>query len=269
MGARRRPATSLTAAWLVALLVSCSWVRADERVVTLVSDPWPPYVLGETGGVATGGVGVELLQAIFDRVDGVRLELPLVPWNRALRGVQQGTADGIGIVLRTPEREAYLDYSDAVFVSHNVVWYATARFPDGFEWHGYDDLKPYVLSVVTGHSYGEELDRLLAAGAMNTVNVSSADKLFAMMDKGRIDFAIVDRLVGQALVADFGTPGERFGVADRPAAEEVFHIAFSRKTSARQLIPQVNRAIEELRLEGVIDRILARYGAGASADPRR
>ncbi len=253
------------AAWIIVLLMASASVHADERVVTLVSDPWPPYVLGETGGVATGGIGVELLRAIFDRVDGVRLELPLVPWNRALRAVQQGTQDGFGILLRTPEREAYLVYTDAVFVSHNVIWFARSRFPDGFEWTGYDDFKPYTLGVVTGHSYGDELDRLLTAGAMNAVNVSSADKLFVMMAKGRVDLAIVDRFVGRALAADHDGAEDRFGVATRPAAEEIFHIAFSRKSNARELIPAVNRAIADLKSEGVIDRILNRHSAAPGA----
>ena len=230
---------------------------ADEkRLVTLVSDPWPPYVFGELGQEATSGAVVDLLNAIFERLDDTRLSIPLVPWNRALREVREGTKDGIGIILKTAEREEYMDYTDVVFNSINLVWYTTDRFPDGFEWEHYVDFETHTIGVVGGHSYGEELDEMFAEGTLTAIKVSSAGQLFAMLEKGRIDLAFADRLVGSAFVSDYAESGTRIAAAEKSPSGEVYYIAFSKKSEARHLIPAVNRAVSELRKEGVIQKLV-------------
>ncbi len=49
--------------WVFALFVSigltANLVIADERVVTFVGDPWPPYVEGELGKDANSGIVVK------------------------------------------------------------------------------------------------------------------------------------------------------------------------------------------------------------------
>lgn len=230
---------------------------ADEtRLVTLASDPWPPYVIGQMGQDAKEGVGVELMQTIFDRLDDVRLQIPLMPWNRALREVEVGTKDGIGILLKTPDREAYLDYTDVVFRSYNMVWYAADGHPNGFEWQHHADLTPFVVGVIRGHSYGEKLDRMIADGQISTIEVSSARQLFAMLDKGRIDLAFADRLVGGSFVASYANSGKQISATSKPAAVEVYYIAFSKRSAARHLIPELNRVVSELREQGVIQGLV-------------
>lgn len=233
-----------------------------ERHITLVSDPWPPYVFGEFGEEATGGVVVDLLHVIFERLGGTRLSIPVMPWNRALRELEQGTKDGIGIILKTPEREEYMDYTDVVFKSVNLAWYTTEGFPNGFEWQRYTDFEPYVIGVIRGHSYGEELDQMIADATLTAIEVSSAHQLFALLEKGRIDLAFADRLVGGAFVAHYAGSGRRIAAAKKPPAVEVFYIAFSEKSEARHLIPALNRVISELRKEGVIQRLVS--GAGTA-----
>ena len=252
--------------FLVALLafglIELPLLHAAEQKqhVTLSGDPWPPYIVGELGEEATTGVGVRLMHAIFDRLDGVELSIPMIPWKRALREVRRGTKDGIAILLKTPKREQYMVYSDELFRSFNTVWYSTANFPNGFFWQQYDDFKPYTIGVVQGHSYGDELDQMIDAGTLAAIKVSSVRQLFAMLRKGRIQLAIADRLVGDAFARQYTGSSRRLRAAKKPAAGEVYYIAFSKKSKARHLIPAINRVVAEMKKEGVIEKLVGEAG---------
>lgn len=247
---------------LVSLLALCltqvTLLHAVEKKqrVTLTGDPRPPYIIGEVGKEATAGVGVDLMHAIFEQLDGVELSIPLLPWKRALREVRRGTKDGIGILLKTPRREEYMDYTDELFRSYNTVWYAASNFPNGFEWQQYADFKPYRIGVVRDHTYGDEFDQMIDTGSLTVIKVSSVRRVFTMLEKGRIELAIADRLVGAAFVKKYAASKRRFVVAKKPAAGEVYYIAFSKKSEARHLIPAVNRVVAELKKEGVIQKLV-------------
>lgn len=228
----------------------------ETNEVTLVGDSWPPYIYGDVGGEAKGGVGVELLHEIFRRIDTVQLRFPLVPWNRALRAVEQGTHDGIGILLKTDEREQYMDYTEEVFRSFNTFWYTKKKFPDGFNWENYKDFAPYTIGLIQGHSYGKEFDQLVKIGALKTVSVSSADQLFAMLAKGRLDLVPANKLVGITYANALVNEGIIIQPTQKPSGIEIYYIAFSKKSSARHLIPQVNQVIRDLTEEGYITNLL-------------
>lgn len=245
----------------IIVLLSAAGAGADQvgptpQMVTLTSDPWPPYVLGELGQDATGGSGVELMRTIFARLDGVEVRFPLVPWQRALQEVKQGRMDGIGILLKTPERERYMAYTDELFVSHDRVWYVQDRFPAGLNWRRLNDLRPYHIGVVRGHSYGSHVDTKLADGTLPVTKVTSAERLFVMLARGRVDLAFANESVGHTLARRHAPPGGAVAAARKALSVDVYHIAFSKRSPARRLIPAINRIIAELREEKLIDKII-------------
>ncbi len=255
------------AASLTLVIIVSSAMANEPQVVTLVGDPWPPYIEGELGRKATGGVGTELLHKIFSRIDGVTLETPLIPWNRALSKVEQGAEDGIGILLKTEERERYMVFTDEVLRSVNTIWYSAKRFPAGFEWETFADFEPFLLGVIDGHSYGEEFDLNVASGAVKAVSVSSATQLFAMLAKGRIDIVMCDALVGETFAVALADDGFTIRPTHQAAAIEIYHIGFSRKSSARHLLPDVNRVIHELRNEGFMDKLFDKNSVLKNSKP--
>ena len=245
----------------IIVLLLATGAGADQagpvpQIVTLTSDPWPPYVLGELGQDATGGSGVKLMRAIFARLDGVGVRFPLVPWQRALQEVKQGRMDGIGILLKTPERERYMAYTDELFVSHDRVWYVQDRFPGGLNWRRLSDLTPYHIGVVRGHSYGSQVDKKLADGTLRVTEVTSAERLFVMLARGRVDLVFANESVGRALAHRHASSDDAIAAARKALSVDVYHIAFSKRSPAQRLIPAINRIIAELREEQLIDKII-------------
>ena len=240
-----------------ALLINQSVVFLSYagQVVKLTSDPWPPYILGELGSEANGGSGVELLKAIFARVDGVDVSLPLVPWKRALKEVKDGTMDGIQLLRKTSEREQFMDYSSGLFVSRELVWYSGKRFPNNFSWASLTDLNKYTIGVVNGYSYSTELDKAVANKELTVVKANSNEQIFTMLVAGRIDLAIANESVGYALVKQYADISKILP-AEKAIAAEMHYLTLSKKSPVRHVMPKINQAIEALKKEGVIDQIM-------------
>ena len=74
------------------------------------------------------------MRRIFDHLPETDVSFPLIPWNRALREVEIGTKDGIVVLLKTQDRERYLEYTEPLFSAASLVWYSRDKFPAGFEW---------------------------------------------------------------------------------------------------------------------------------------
>jgi polar amino acid transport system substrate-binding protein len=228
-----------------------------EKTLIFPNDPWPPFVLGKEGSESTEGIGVDLMRAIFNRIDGVSVKIPLVPWKRALNLVEQGKADAIPLLYKTAERELVMDFSDALFPSQDLVWYSKTHFPNGLEWKVTDDFKPYAMGVVTGYNYSKEIDKAINEREIKTVKAKNVKQLLIMLSGGRVDVAIANKVVGAALIKkEF--KNRNIISMKKPVAEDNYYMAFSKKTSARDLLPKINSVIAELKKEGAIEEII--YG---------
>ena len=241
----------------LALFISCLLLVPSamaEQTVVLVSDPWPPYIVGKLGEEANDGTTIEVIKLIFAEVDGLEVSLPLTPWNRALKSVKEGAADGIQMLRKTKERETYMVFTNRVFLSREQLWYSQQQFTDGFHWQTIDDLKPYVIGVVDGYSYSEIMDDALATKQLTAVKARDADQLFAMLAAGRIDVALASEAVGKSLARQY--QDRQIIASDQAVAEEPHYIGIAKNTEAVKWIPDINRAIDKLMANGSIDRII-------------
>ena len=225
-----------------------------EQTVTLVGDPWPPFVEGKLGEDASSGVAVEIVNEIFSRIDGAEVRFPLIPWNRALREVEDGTSDGIVILLKNRERERYMVFSEPLLVGENLFWSASDNTIPAFEWKDLGDLKGLKVGVTEGYSNGAQLDRSIENGEIEAVSAPAVENLFTMLAYGRIDVAVATNVVGYALARKYPESGIK--PASRPVNTEIFHLGISKKSTAVKLIPEINQAIQSLRAEGYIQKIL-------------
>ena len=238
---------------IVFVVLFANLALADQTVL-LVGDPWPPYVIGELGEDATSGVAVEIVKTIFSQIDGVMVRFPLVPWNRALREVEEGRSDGIGMLLKTPEREAYMLYTVALVTGENLIWSATGETADRFEWTSIEDLRGLRIGITQGYSYGESLDRSFENGDVVAVSAPTVEHLFELLANGRVDLALANDAVGYSLARKYPQAGILASI--RATNTETFYIGISRKSPAVNLVPMINREIERLRADGSIDRIV-------------
>ena len=101
-------------AWLLILLLLAPLCRADEVApLRVMTDLWPPFrMLKEDGQLQ--GLDIDLLNELSRRT-GMRFDVQRAPWARGLAALEQGTADMMTGLAKTPERERYIRYLDAPY----------------------------------------------------------------------------------------------------------------------------------------------------------
>ena len=135
-----------------------------------------------------------------------------------------------------------------------ICWYSKRRFPAGFEWKRLEDFSSYSLGVVRGYSYGDEVDQALQKGELKATEVNTVDQLFTMLAGDRVDLALANDGVGFALARQHTKA--QVVAANMATGEDVLYMAFSRRSEARRLIPQINEILAELRGQGVVERTI-------------
>ena len=252
----RRPSIKFKTNWLVFYFVLAFWCNQGlaQRTVNLVGDPWPPYVTGALGEDADSGIAVKIAVEIFSRIEGTDVRFPLIPWKRALLEVESGESDGIGMLLKTAEREQYMEYTVPLLTSSNLVWSATFETGKPFEWSDINDFFGYRIGIIDGYSYGDTVDQRFADGSITTVVAPTVENLFAMLANDRIDMVFATESVGQELAKKY--PTMKILPARQVVDSEIFYMALSKKSWAAKLVPEINHIIEALHAEGFIRRTI-------------
>ena len=101
---------------------------AKDKVVTFCEDPFPPYAIGKQGLPPTGGISVEILINIFERIDGYEASFMLEPWKRCLRSIKIGKTDGYMQGIYNKERAEYLVVSDPFELAASKLYYLKSRY---------------------------------------------------------------------------------------------------------------------------------------------
>jgi polar amino acid transport system substrate-binding protein len=237
-------------------LMSVSTQAEESKAVHFVDSPYPPYSIGELGKAPTGGVAVELVNEIFNRL-GVKLSIEMHPWKRTLKMAELGRADGITLLMRDEERSQYLTFSEVVFEGKEVFYYNRDRLKT-FEWSSFADLEPYKIGLVNGYTYGEDFLKAIDIFGLKVEYDDSDDICLQKLMAGRIDLFLVDDLVSKTQIAQNDDMKKSLAVSSKPVTVYPYYVAFSRQSQAKDLLPEINRVISEMKADGSIDRVVGR-----------
>lgn len=218
------------------------------------SEEYPPYNFAGKDGVPTG-MAVDILMAAFKRI-GVKTsaeELQIIPWNRSYKFIQRRPGTALFSMTYTPERLKIMK-----FVGPSVPSNISIIAPKASEIDAKDagDLIDLTIGVVRD-DIGDQLVRNLALSDGAVKRKNSLRQLLYLLDAGRID-----AVAYSTDVFNYSIQSQKLRVADY---EEIFVLkhgklgyAFYKDTPDEVLEPLQN-AIDEMRAEGMIDKIIARY----------
>lgn len=241
---------------ILVTLLSASSAASAQTSVTLVTDPWPPYVIGNDGESPTGGVSVEIVRKIFERLEDVKLEMKLYPWKRALNNAVEGEADGIWMVMKNEERMKVLEFTEPLLESRAFYWYLRSRYPDGIKSEKVADLLPYRIGVVRGYEIAKPLYEAQKQGIQLKIDdVTSEKQNFLKLVNNRVDIIPSHETVAYEQIKQNGWK-DILAHTEKPIETTVFYIGFSKKSPAKSLIPKINKILGQLKTDGTVDRIL-------------
>ena len=244
---------------MILMCLMSSLAIADE--IYAVADPYFPYT-GEPNAEKPGYL-VELIQQIFEK-DGHTVKYRTVPWLRALKMIENGTADCIAGAYANDARNLGIN----VPVHETGVWYMHFFAKKGSpmaKWT-YDgtplSLSRIRLGMILGYEYGPEFDPYIksaAATQIETYNDLATNIKMLLAD--RVDIVIEEYGVFVNTAQSLRVWDQIMNVGKEHGDGNKHYVFFSKK------IPQYSeytkmfaRGMDELRRNGQLVRLLEKYG---------
>ncbi|MBT3766852.1 MAG: transporter substrate-binding domain-containing protein [Rhodospirillaceae bacterium] len=223
------------------------------EAITWYSEEYPPYNFKANGQAE--GMAVDILMAAFKKI-GAKItpkDIKIVPWNRSYKYIQKKPGTALFSMTKTPERAKLMKFvGPAVPIHVAVIAPKTAKL----KVNAVADLNNLVTGAVR-YDLGDQMIRKLTTNDKAVVRKNSLKQLLYLLGAGRIDAVAYSVDVFNYTVKKSG--GD-------PKDYESIHVlntshmgyAFHKSTDAAILAP-LQKALDELRVTGVIDKIIFSY----------
>jgi ABC-type amino acid transport substrate-binding protein len=227
----------------------------SEELIVLGDDAYAPVVYLKDGKAA--GLLPAILKAA-SRYTGDNYDIRLSPWRRAYEFALRGDGGLVGVSW-TSERDKSLDFSKPFYEDNiQIVTLKT----NSFGYSKLEDLKGKVIGGINGASYGEEVDRFIAAGLVTVQrDVGQSGRLRKLL-AGRLDAAFVGN--GKAgfeaaieSADELRLNREKFLVLPTPLTRDPLHLAFPKHMNQRAAIERFDKAVEKMRQSGELQLLYA------------
>jgi PAS domain S-box-containing protein len=219
---------------------------APGSPLVFVSDAqYPPYTYLD--GEVPKGIGVDILDELARRL-GRPIKIELMAWDKAQERVLRGEADGLFPMSITEARRQKFDFSAPVLELEFTAFTAAGRA----EPTQIAALRGLRVAVTSG---GFPRELLGKEPGIRLSLVADYPEGFRLLKRGGVDAVVADRWVGGYELARNAVSGVRSG--ETPLARIEAAVAVRKGEAA--LLAEIDRALEALRTDGTIDRIVRRW----------
>ncbi|MBT9503021.1 MAG: transporter substrate-binding domain-containing protein [Burkholderiaceae bacterium] len=221
--------------------------QSTASLLRVVGSSDPPYRMFR--GSDGSGMYYDLLKLALARIS-TQAEFSELPSARAFKMLERGEADLMMGPLRTPEREAYLHYTQIVLPSEPKVFY-THR--DAAPIRELSDLQGRVIAVQRGKRYGALFD---AGNGYTRYEVNDYTKALEMLAARRVDAVVLPARQGELMMAGSTLPltQQPFRLDGEPA-----YVVLSKNSPWLARAPELERAFKALQQDGSWKKTLERY----------
>ena len=222
--------------------------------MTWYTEEYPPYNFAGEDGKPTG-MAVDILVAAFKKLNvGVTAaDISIAPWNRSYKYVQEKPGTALFSMTYTPEREKILRFvGPAIPLAISVI----APMGSGIVASEASDLRDLTIGVVRD-DIGDQLVRKMVAGANKVRRITTADQLYKLIEAGKVDVVVYAVDVFKNIVKKAGgNPSQLEEVLVLSSGQSGY--AFHKSTDP-EVLQHLQRAVDELRADGTIDKIISGY----------
>lgn len=217
---------------------------------------WAPFTPNQEG-IATEGLSYDLMTEIFSRLD-IEVEIELFPQKRMLELIKKGEKDGATVISKNAQRLKYLVYTEPIFQKKGLLYFRKGN-DKLLNWQSYEELKGFKIGIVAGHNYGDAFNKAVEKYNLEVYPVTHIGQNFEKLIHGRIDLflcieATANHYLNDSKYKDLIVP------ASKSYYEKGYYIAFSKLSNARHIISKVNKVIREMKKDGSLKSIRAKYG---------
>lgn len=209
-------------------------------------------------GKAISDLNEALAREICQRI-ATRCTLQHLPFADIIPAVESGRARiGIANVLRTPERDARVLFSQALWRSSSRLVGSTASIRSFGDEIRLSDLRGARLAVEIGTQQYRYLQEIAAAQKLKLIGTNSVEESMGLLLQGQADFSLMPVRSAYFLLLDARGDAAFAGPAlvDHGLGGSV-HVILPKSDGA--LRQEVDAALDAMRADGTFQRILRRY----------
>ncbi|MBF0301553.1 MAG: amino acid ABC transporter substrate-binding protein [Desulfamplus sp.] len=226
-----------------------------NRIQVVYTD-WYPYTYMDNEEPL--GFEIEIVNAVMKKMN-ITPEFLKYPWRRCLLNLEEGTADALVSLLKTPEREKYIFFSNSyISLSKTVLFTKTEK---NIQFKGnYQALKGYSIGVIAGFTYGDAFDK---ADYLTKDYAQTPQMLIEKLINDRHDLAAENQVVISGYAAKMGLR-DKIRFLEPPIHTQKLYVGFSKAKGLKKLSDEFSKALDKFKLSEEYVVILKKYGVNPS-----
>lgn len=236
-----------------ATLLLAGTARAADTSLVLLTENFPPYNMAKNGknfaqDENIHGIAVDIVREIFKRAD-ISYSLTLrFPWERIYKLALENPGYGVFVMARLPEREALFKWVGPIGPDD---WIMLARADSKIALNSLEQARQYKIGAYKGDAIAETLGKQ----GLNPIVVLRDQDNAKKLVNGQIDLWATGDPAGRYLARQEGV-NDLKTVLRFNSAE--LYLALN-KDVPDDVVARLQKALDELRKEGAVDAIMARY----------
>ncbi|MEX0167449.1 ABC transporter substrate-binding protein [Pseudomonas brassicacearum] len=243
----------LVLAFAGAMLLLAGTVRAADTSLVLLTENFPPYNMAKNGknfaqDENIHGIAVDIVREIFKRAD-ISYSLTLrFPWERIYKLALENPGYGVFVMARLPEREKLFKWVGPIGPDD---WIMLAKADSKIALGSLEQARQYKVGAYKGDAIAETL----AKQGLNPIVVLRDQDNAKKLVNGQIDLWATGDPAGRYLARQDGVTDLKTVLRFNSAE---LYLALN-KDVPDDVVARLQKALDQLRKEGEVDAIMARY----------
>ncbi|WP_053148655.1 ABC transporter substrate-binding protein [Pseudomonas sp. P97.38] len=236
-----------------ATLLLAGTARAADTSLVLLTENFPPYNMAKNGknfaqDENIQGIAVDIVREVFKRAD-ITYSLTLrFPWERIYKLALENPGYGVFVMARLPEREKLFKWVGPIGPDD---WIMLAKADSPIALDSLEQARKYRIGAYKGDAIAETLGKQ----GLNPIVVLRDQDNARKLVNGQIDLWATGDPAGRYLARQEGVTDLKTVLRFNSAE---LYLALN-KDVPDEVVARLQAALDELRKEGAVDAIMARY----------
>jgi len=227
--------------------------ESPDTDLVLLTENFPPYNMARNGknfaqDENINGIAVDIVREMFKRAN-ITYSLTLrFPWERIYKIALEKPGYGVFVMARLPDREKLFKWVGPIGPDD---WIMLAKADSKINLESLDDARKYRIGAYKGDAIAETLAKQGLKPIVVLRDQDNAKKLTS----GQIDLWATGDPAGRYLARQDGVIGLKTVLRFNSAE---LYLALNKEVPD-ETVAKLQAALDQLRKEGVVDEIMARY----------
>ncbi len=246
-------------AFLLLIVLALPLPAHSEQSLSFVTvENFAPYAWLQDGNPT--GIDVEIIDDLSQR-SGIPVTISLLPAKRLIQMIKTGIAHGGFAAFKTPAREEIADFIETPV--HLSTYQIFVKKDAEFDFQSTKDLHGKSIGKNRGFHISEEFSKAEADGKIHIVEVSKMEQNIEMLNKGRLDVFVGNKLEVAYTLRQLGLSNMILPLPVPVRTPQGAHLMISKAAKIddrRDIIKRLSETLLGMQSDGTLNKIYEKYG---------